>query len=215
MADKREVVMLLGILFGGYPYLTVKPETVEIYAMFLSDLPADVLQTAILKAAGKSGAFCPSHGEIRAAAVSIMLNTDAIPSEGEAWEEAKRVVADTTGISERFYDEVLYLWCVRHVDVEGGYSHPLIGKCVDVVGRENIPGDLEGVNRAHFCKVYQALLHRAIEGAGMLPEVRAATERYALGSGDHPALISGQMDALAGRLDARNAALSRGKGEGR
>ena len=214
MSDKVGVLKIMGVLSAAYPRMVINQGTLDVYAKMLSDLPFDALGAAIGKVISES-TFFPTIAEIRSAAVEIMLNTDHIPSEGEAWEEAKRVVSETTGVSERFYDEDIGVWCVRHVDVEGSYSHPLIGKCVDVVGRENIPGDLEGVNRAHFCKVYQALLHRAVEDAGMLPEVRAATERYALGAGEPTRLVSGPMAALAGRLDARNAALSCGKGEGR
>lgn len=177
MANEREITGAIGVLTAGYPNYNMTPQTIKVYQRTLADIPADVLEAAVLHLVTTSR-FFPTVAEIREAAFNIMTNARQIPSAFEAWEEA--------------------IDHCRHSNYTG-YSHPLIEKAVHVIGIpywQNMLIDDEMATRAHFFKVYESLYNREVADMKMLPAVKEFAGRYQIEA-------QNQIKQLAERMEAK------------
>ncbi len=168
MAEYEHVSKLMAIMSANYSNYRLTKEAVALYARVLQDIPGDVLEAAALDICSKPGAFFPSAGDWRSAALDILQHKSGIPLAIEAWEEARREVG-------RCGEYWLYQQGQRLPE----YSHPLIEKTVAAIGYRNIlEPDNEEVLRAQFIKAYEALRGRNDESLRMLPEVKVVEQKY-------------------------------------
>lgn len=67
--DKKEFMRLFVFLSAAYSHQEIRDQTIDVYFTILGDLPADLLQAAILKSISENETnWMPSPGAIRAAA---------------------------------------------------------------------------------------------------------------------------------------------------
>ena len=177
MASDREITSVIGVLTAGYPNYNMTPQTIKVYQRTLMDIPADVLENAVLHLITTSK-FFPSVAEIREACFGIMTNSAEIPSAFEAWAEA--------------------IDHCRHSDYTR-YSHPLIEKAVHIIGIpywQNMMIDDEMATRAHFFRVYESLYNRAMADIKMLPGVKEFAGKYQLEAQNQVKLLAEKMEAI-------------------
>lgn len=167
MATFEEVTKLMAIMTLAYPKYELKDGTVDVYAKILADIPGEILETS-MKEILASNIWFPSIAEWRNKSIDLMLGTQNIPTAAEAWEQAMREV-------NRCGDYYRYSQRPRVPE----YSHPLIEKAVDVIGYAHlVESDNLIADRAHFFKIYDALLQRSKEDVRMLPESKSVSEKY-------------------------------------
>ncbi len=168
MAEYEQVAKLMAIMAANYSNYRLTKEAITLYARVLQDIPGDVLEAAALDICSKPGAFFPSAGDWRSAALDITQHKSGIPLAIEAWEEAKREV----GRCGEY-------WRYQEGKRLPQYSHPLIEDTVTAIGYRNIlEPDNEEVLRAQFLKAYDALRGRMVEQSRMLPEVKSIEQKY-------------------------------------
>jgi hypothetical protein len=176
MATDKNITGALGVLAAGYPNFNLTPETIRVYQRTLSDIPAEVLEQAVVQLLTTSR-FFPTVAEIREACFAIMTNAAEIPSAFEAWAEA-------IDHCRRGYYE--------------GYSHPLIEKAVKQIGIpywQNMMVDDEMATRAHFFRIYECLYKRADADMKMLPAVKEFAGRYQIEAQERIKLLTAKMEA--------------------
>lgn len=167
MATFEEVAKMMAVMTLAYPKYELKDGTVDVYAKILKDIPGEVLDTAMKEILAGS-IFFPSIAEWRGKAIDLMIGTRNFPTPGEAWECALREVA-------RCGDYYRYSERPR----VPAYDHPLIEKAVDIIGYVHlVNSDNLVADRAHFFKIYEALVNRSKEDAKMLPESKALTAKF-------------------------------------
>ena len=167
MADRATIKQVMIILAAAYPRFTATADTGRVYAELLRDIPDDLLIAATKQHATSSKWF-PSVAELRQAAFNIRAKSLGIPSPAEAWGEVMR---EMRRVGSWGSPEFSTLLIADTVDGLGGW---------DALCRsENNVAD-----RAHFLKIYGALLERHDQDAAMLPEIR-----------DLVAQMSARMDA--------------------
>ena len=176
MASEHEITQILVMLAAAYPRYNLTKETVMVYVRLLSDLPAADLQAAALQCA-VSRDFFPSVHELRAAVNEINEHAAGIPSAYEAWEETSKALPPYSAAVE-LEDGTCAIEPVVHT-----WSHPVVEATARLLGwPSSFPGDVPGVDRAHFFKAYEDALSRARAGKLQLPEVAAYTEQLRSGA---------------------------------
>ncbi|MFA6213467.1 MAG: replicative helicase loader/inhibitor [Candidatus Obscuribacterales bacterium] len=174
MSNQIEVSQVVAMLGAAYPNFLATKETVSVYYELLKDLPADLLKAASLKCCAENGRkFAPSVGEIRGTASEINAMASGVPSTLEAWNEVCN--APRSGEYRRATDEKteegFYIIEVKQFD----WSHHLVKKVAELLGWPNFPNpENESTDRAHFFRMYEAEINKAMEYDVQLPEV----ERY-------------------------------------
>lgn len=169
MATKSEITQILAILGATYPRFTLTTEVIAAYVMFLKDIPADALKAAALRCAASLD-FFPSVHELRQAVADNWRKAQRIPSALEAWQEVNNARPEVSWVEEvdgKFYiNKKTYEW-----------SHPMVERVAKLLGwPKDFPGDVPGVDRAHFFKAYDATVGDALEETMRLPEVAAFIE---------------------------------------
>ncbi|MEN6572059.1 MAG: replicative helicase loader/inhibitor [Anaerolineaceae bacterium] len=169
MATNKEIISMIAVMSLAYPRYELKPGTAEVYSKILADIPSEVLEAAMKEIMANSP-FFPSIAEWRAKAIELMLGTRNFPTAGEAWECAMREVA-RCGEYYRYSERPRL----------PAYDHPLIERAVDVIGYPRlVNSDNLVADRAHFFKIYDALVQRAKDDAQMLPESKQLSEKFRL-----------------------------------
>ena len=162
--EMRAIVGYMRKAFSNYdPDLTSQTNTVDVLVDLLGDLPLDLLKLAVRTACVQPGReFAPSAGEIRGAVVELMMKASGAPTAGEAWEEVR-----------------LYIHFHGSQNGTPAFSHPLVAKTVRQIGlREIGMSENQGVERAHFMKMYNELMERERENTALLPEAVRFIENY-------------------------------------
>lgn len=190
--DIKKVMAYMGCAFPNYhPEISEGGvNAVDVMEDLLGDLPKDTLMAAVKACCAEPGrAFAPSAGEIRGMAVSLHVRAAGVPSAGEAW-------AAVIESFERMPSGVM---------AGGGHTptldNPIVQEAVKEMGGYAAIGvdfyDNLMPNRAHFLKIYAALLARHQEDAATLPEVAGYIESR---SGEQ---IRALTDKLTKRIPAR------------
>ena len=155
MAEHGEMVKIMAYLSAHFPRFELTEATFDAYQDVLHDIPADLLKAAA-KQYASSGKFFPFASDLRDAAFAIRAQSEGIPSPAEAWGEVMREL--------------------RRIGSWGApqFSTPLIDRAVDGLGGWSAlcHSDSNVADRAHFLKIYGALLERHEQDAAMLPEIR-------------------------------------------
>jgi hypothetical protein len=165
MASNKKVIEVLGIFALSFPRTEVKPGMSKIWYSLLQDIPDEILEAAAKQVIAEN-TFFPSLAEVRNKALLLMAGVNGIPSAGEAWEEV------ISNCRSSHYEN---------------WSHPLIEKAYLIIGKSYwrvMLTDEEMATRAHFIKIYDNLVSREAEQTKLLPEVKAASERYQLEVGN-------------------------------
>jgi hypothetical protein len=150
---------LVGALAAAFPHATITKETLKVYVQALSDIEPGVLAAAVNQCLAESE-FFPTVAKIRQMCLALTSDVTRQPSGLEAWGEVLRQIG-----SVGYY-------------AKPSFSSALVAKAVESIGwqslclSENQPAD-----RAHFCKVYEALLRRAEEDLKWLPASRVLIEQ--------------------------------------
>lgn len=172
MATQAEITRIMGIMAHAYPRYELTADSVKLYAGLLADLPVDILEAAARQIMVER-TFFPSIAEWREMARQLMFAEQSIPSAYEAWENVQEQIA-------RCGDYYRYPQFGRVPE----YRHPLIQRAVDILGyRYLCESTTTMADRAHFFKVYESLLERAIRESRLLPDVKAVSDRYQLPGG--------------------------------
>ena len=183
MATRETIDRCLVVLVTSYPRQQVAPETATVYTQLLSDLPDDLLESAVQQHCTTSKWF-PTVAEIRQAAGAILDASDSVPEAGEAWAEALRIAK---AFSE--YDKE------RTKRMLDAVSHPLVRDVICSVGGIEAIGATDdtglSVMQSHFVRNYRELRTRQRQERLMLPAVRDTIQ----------AIADKRRKALPGRVE--------------
>lgn len=157
-SDEARRTRAFGTLIAAYPKSDVGETQVAVYKKMLSDIPTDLLEAAILQIVAESKWF-PKVSEVREKAHELHRAAAGVDSPEEAWETVQRAIR-TIGPAKAFYNG------------RPRFHNQLTARAIDSVGwKEILTTDKPGVTRAHFLKVYKALLERDEQEQRYLPEV--------------------------------------------
>lgn len=176
----KSVIAYLKLAFPNYhPELSGEINTVDVLTDLLGDIPADALMVAVKASCAEPGRqFAPSAGEIRGKLAELHAKAAEVPTAAEAWgavmESFQRVRSQRPALLD----------------------HPLVAKAVRMMGGLDKIGMSEtiGVERAHFFKIYEQLLERALDDASELADVT----QYVLDN-----RVSGEIRALSEKMAKR------------
>ncbi len=160
--NQREVVQLVASLFGAYPSVPLRAETVLTYEKHLVDLDAKILQQAI-RTMVLTSKFLPSIAEIREAAMNA--SHGPVRPALDAWGD---VLAE-----------------IRRIGAYGApmFSDGLVAEIVGMMGwRSLCHSDNDAADRARFMELYshsakqkRAALILAIGGASEVKKLAGGT----------------------------------------
>lgn len=157
--DKTDFGKLWTVLTSAYPTFQTPAATIEVYYRALADLPAEIVEAAILDAVSKSK-FFPTIAEIRDAAARLALGTMTQPPALEAWGRVKDAVAlfgrDGWARAEEYLGQPAAMAI---------YALSWRGFC-------DSETDEEMSWRARFVELYEQYQRRELDQARMLPAVR-------------------------------------------
>jgi hypothetical protein len=182
MANRQDMEKIFKYLIGAYPNFSIPDVTLEVYAEFLKDLDADVLEEAI-KMVVVTCKFFPSIAEIRSACADLVARSTGLPSAIDAWGEVLEKI-------HRYGNTRL-----------GGsvpeFSHPLIANLVRRFGWNDLClSENEIADRARFLEAYEHAAKEARTNVQILPETHQAIENMAR--------VSTGVQSLVARLNANN-----------
>ena len=190
MATRSDISNILAYLLVAFPNfhpsLDGEVTSLDVWFDLLGHLPADALKTACKSCCATPGrAFAPSPGEIIGAVTQMQAQASGMPSAGEAW------AAIIEGFNHTSFDQPAML------------QHPAINEDVRQMGGMDIIGLSENVmaERAHFLKLYQALVDRELANAAQIPAVRDFVERQRIEVSDEIRKLSDKM--ARPRLEAK------------
>ena len=169
MADKVTIIKAMALLTITWPKEPVTLERQRIYEELLADLPDEVLTAAVKRCiAEHKYPTLPTIADIRGRAVEIMAADLQQKSALQAWGEVVGMMRHTK-----------HYWEGGQLRKRPDRLDDLTERCVEAIGgwpylrmSEDAMSD-----RARFCEVYATLQNRAVAAVGMLPEVKALTER--------------------------------------
>jgi hypothetical protein len=175
VAEREDVLKLMGMLSAAYPRMVIEDATTELYVRALADLDGGLLEAAALEAVthydeGK-GDWFPSVARLRHYAAQVHIRAAQVPDVAEAWAEVKRNVENS---------RAAHAW-----------SHPLVKKAIDQLGGlpayGMAPIEDEPSWRARYFQTYETLVRRQTEAVETVPAVRAqiaaVAERLKIGEG--------------------------------
>lgn len=172
MADAKAISNLLKEIKAAYPRFVVEENTVQVWAVYLADLPNDLLMTAIRKfISSASHAFPPSIPEIRQMATQVKAEINDVPSAFEAWDDLLRAGNGwryESGVNE----DDGSTWIEKH---PYEFRHPLVETVARRFGwPDRFPsGDDDMADRAHFFKAYENAMNKVMRAETQLPTVTA------------------------------------------
>lgn len=174
MADANTISLALKEIKAAYPRFVTDPDTVKIWAVYLVDLPNELLMTAVRKFISSSvHAFPPSIPEIRQMATQVKIDIQDVPTAFEAWEDVLK--AGNGWKYETGTNPDGSIWIEKH---PYRFRHPLVEEVAKRFGfPDRFPsGDDEMADRAHFFKAYESALSKASRTETQLPTVTAYIE---------------------------------------
>lgn len=195
MTTQAEITKLIASMSIFFPNFDLKKGFPEAYFTILGDLPYDALEAGAKAYISRDNAFFPSAGQWRKEAADIMVGRLKIPSAYEAWENVNSEMRRCGN----YYD---YRDCKgpdgKLLETKRPeYIHVLVQRAVEIMGyRELYMSENVMADRAHFFKVYESLLSRAVEEATQLPVVRTLTDKYA----EQQLEVGEQIKQLSGRM---------------
>ena len=142
---KTEAGRLVTLVLGNWPSMQTREIRADITAAMwqklLADIPYELAEQAVTKVL-LTAKFWPTISEIREAADSLRPASDGPPPADSAWEEVCRSL-DPYKVPN--------------------WSHPAIGQAVKGLGgiRRLCESENTAVDRAHFIKIYEAIMSRA------------------------------------------------------
>jgi len=151
----------LEVLVVAFPANKAGPETVEVYALMLADIPPADLARAVAWCLANYK-FFPTVAEVRAAALAA--SALQVPDMDQAWLAVKREVSRTGYYGAPHFD------------------HPAIAAAVQAMGWREICLEEELVVRAHFFRVYESVARRTREEVLALPPAGVAALSAKLGA---------------------------------
>jgi hypothetical protein len=157
--QEAEIAKLIGVMAAAYPSVKLSEPTIEVYIAMLKDIPLDVLTASIQQCMAESE-FLPTVAKVRDKALALTAPIAPVPI--EAW----GIVLKAIG-KYGFY---------RTPE----FNDPIITKAVECIGWKNLcctEMDNQGVDRAHFSRVYEGLLRQAENDRRMLPQARLIQEQ--------------------------------------
>lgn len=143
--NSEEMAKIMTTLSAAYPRQPITPATMQVYSQMLSDLDYKQVQAAVIKHIA-TNSFFPSIAEIRQAVLDV--GVDRLPSPSEAWLEVQKQIRDVGSYRTPNFSNSLI---EKTVSAMGGW--------VDLCRSE----EPVGVERAHFLRIYEALMNREIE----------------------------------------------------
>lgn len=157
--QEAEIAKLIGVMAAAYPSVKLSEATVEVYIAMLKDIPLDVLTASIQQCMAESE-FLPTIAKVRDKALALTL--PVAPEPLEAWGVVLKAIQ-----KYGFYHSP-------------EFNDPIIAKAVECIGWRNLcctEMDNQGVDRAHFSRVYEGLLRQAENDRRMLPQARNIQEQ--------------------------------------
>jgi hypothetical protein len=193
MANSQTISQAIKEIKAAYPRFVIEDKTVKIWAVYLADLPDDLLMTAVRKfISSSSHAFPPSIPEIRHTATQIRAEIQGMPSPYEAWDDLLR--AGNGWAYETGENPDGSTWFERH---EYQFRHPLVQEVARRLGWPGrFPdGENDVADRAHFFKAYENAASKISRTETQLPVVSAyiANERELLLEDRRAALNTGEQ----------------------
>ena len=173
MATKQEFDRIWQTLLRSYPNFVkdsapdLLAGTFRMYERILSDLPADLLEVAVLQHIATNKWF-PAISELRGAVLAA--TAPAHRTAMEAWGEVLNAMNSggmrMMGDGDGYYPPE--------------WSEPILARVVTMMGwRELCNSKDQMADRAHFMRAYDALVQREREDANMLPMMRQLAGRLA------------------------------------
>lgn len=163
MATKQEVAALITLMEELYTHREkLSDGAVMLYQQALSDIPFDVLETAVKDHVTTSKWF-PSIAELREKAMSYSV--PQIPTAMEGWGEVQKEIRRTGYLGKPTF------------------SNPVTARVVDALGWKYLCLSEDSMaDRAHFLKAYEQVAARETREVIMLPEVRELAKRLTAGN---------------------------------
>jgi hypothetical protein len=136
---ESEAKKIVAMLIAAFPYAKLSPETPDVYATMLVDLPA-VPAALVAKELIASSRFFPTIAEIREVVAALRVGA---PASEEAWAE---VLTSFSRVG-RYRSPT--------------FSHPLISKTVDCLGWQTMcDSENPESTRARFLEAYSSQVRR-------------------------------------------------------
>lgn len=168
MSTLKDVSKVLLFISAAYSNFSPNDFTPQVFLQILGDLPAELLEAAVMKCLGEARPFAPSPGEIRAAAMHLQAQSQGVPSAAAAYAEAANMPANQTKLLGVAQDGVIEYARIR-------WSHPFVERIAKMVGwLSSFPSDNPTADRAQFLKIYDSELQKELQSAYQLP----AVEKY-------------------------------------
>lgn len=162
-------------------------DVADLWMEILTDVDDQTLMAATLLCITEERQFGPSVGEVRGAAVKLIVKASGIPDAYQAYQEVvnKPTKGEKSGEFQLLADGT---WGYPRKPVE--FSHPVVQAVAYMVGwPETFPTDSPMADRAQFSKAYEQESRRSIEDATRLPILNQYIETRR-GQGQAPALMA-------------------------
>jgi Loader and inhibitor of phage G40P len=158
----NEVGKLVAYLKAAYPRATIEPDTLEVYRIWLSDLPYEPARAAVVTIIATER-FFPTVAEIREAAAQLVTG---VPVAEAAWAEVMAAVRE------------------HGMDGWPEWSHPAVAEAVRAIGWHLICGSTNvATERAHFLRIYAAMRESVLRGVTVAGLLEASSAKAALKAG--------------------------------
>lgn len=160
-------VGILTTLAACFPGFSLTPETTEVYARLLADIPPAELNAGAMQCA-TTQRFFPAVSELRGAVADLRRRKSGVPSAAEAWAEVCRA---GNGTRNELVDEN-GAWVILKYRYQ--WSHPLVERVARLLGwPDHFPAsDIESVDRAHFTRAYDQAVSDAVKTETLPPALR-------------------------------------------
>jgi hypothetical protein len=201
MADAKAISSAIREIKAAYPRFVTEEDTVKVWAVYLADIPNDLLMTSIRKFISSSvHAFPPSIPEIRQTATQVKAEIVDMPSAYEAWDDLLRAGNGWRYETGENADDGS-IWMKKHAYQ---FRHPLVEEVARRFGwPERFPsGDDDMADRAHFFKAFDAAVNKVSRAETQLPSVTAYidNEKHLLEDDRRAALDTGERSELSRQI---------------
>src|SRR5208337_3455990 len=169
-----------------HPDVTSPLNTVDVLFDLLGDMDTEALKMAVRASCAQPGRiFAPSAGEIRGVMGELQAQASGLPSAAEAWAEVCNMPPDMVSKTIKRDCAGNPVFEVREDGTSAAiilvenhkWSHPLVEKLACDLGWPHFPGENEGVDRAHFIKLYEQQRAQAISDSVRLPAITEYVQR--------------------------------------
>ena len=203
MANKAEVSAILALVSNlpNCPLTGARDHdalVVETYFLVLKDFSFEHLKAAIAQYLG-AGTFFPTPGNLREAALDLVLSARGIPTAAEAWgnvQDAEKYLEpaycrigwelrqsaldanaeqDGAKYNQSIHEQIIHEQTCRQCKPGGFqevYNHPVVAEAVRRLGgRDALLTDNPAADRARFIEAYNEIVSRERKEASRIPEV--------------------------------------------